>query len=115
MINTVLVGREREQAQLQMHFNQAIAGHGQIVFVVGEAGAGKSTLTKTFANQMRAQHAGLAVAAGACSAQGSVGDPYLPFREVLSQVLGTGAEPSAPSQRADWMGKLWARSLNVLI
>ncbi len=115
MINSILVGRESEQAELHKHLGRAIAGHGQVVFVTGEAGAGKSTLTQAFAEQMRAQHAELAVAAGTCNAQGTVGDPYLPFREVLSHLLGTAAEESLESRQGDWKGKLWARSLNVLV
>ena len=58
-----------------------------MVFVTGEADAGKSTLTRAFAEPVRVQDEWIVVAAGNCSAQGAVGDPYLPFREVLGQVL----------------------------
>jgi class 3 adenylate cyclase/tetratricopeptide (TPR) repeat protein len=45
---TPLIGRTRELALLQEHFEQAKAGHGQVVFVTGEAGIGKSRLMLEF-------------------------------------------------------------------
>ena len=45
---TPYVGRERELQTLQQCFDKAKAGHGQMVFVVGEAGIGKSRLLYEF-------------------------------------------------------------------
>src|SRR5712675_1475914 len=45
---TRFVGREREMAAMAGALEQAIAGHGQIVAAVGEAGAGKSRLIHEF-------------------------------------------------------------------
>jgi adenylate cyclase len=115
MLSSVLVGREREQAQLQEYLDRALAGQGQVVFVTGEAGAGKSTLTRAFAEQTRARHADIVVAEGNCSAQGAVGDPYLPFREVLSYLVGATGERQTQAQSSERMGRFWARSLNVLV
>src|SRR5262245_49119139 len=41
-----LVGRRRELAQLDTWFEQALAGSRQVVFITGEAGLGKTTLTE---------------------------------------------------------------------
>jgi class 3 adenylate cyclase/tetratricopeptide (TPR) repeat protein len=41
---TTLIGREREMAALWDCFEKARAGHGQMVFIVGEPGIGKSRL-----------------------------------------------------------------------
>ena len=45
---TPYVGRERELRVLFDAFEQAKAGHGQVVFIVGEAGIGKSRLLHEF-------------------------------------------------------------------
>ena len=45
---TPFVGREREMAQLLQAFEKARGGHGQVVFLVSEAGMGKSRLLLEF-------------------------------------------------------------------
>jgi class 3 adenylate cyclase/predicted ATPase len=47
-----LVGREEELRQLESRWERARAGGGQLVFVVGEAGIGKSRLTQEFQNRL---------------------------------------------------------------
>jgi class 3 adenylate cyclase/tetratricopeptide (TPR) repeat protein len=49
---TPYVGRERELRQLFECFEQAKAGHGHVVFVVGEAGIGKSRLLYEFRRRL---------------------------------------------------------------
>lgn len=56
--------------------------------MTGEAGAGKTTLVTEFARRAQAQHDDLLVAIGDCNAQTGIGDPYLPFREVLGRLTG---------------------------
>ena len=45
---TRFVGRQRELEALHQAFEQAGAGHGQVVALVGEAGMGKSRLVYEF-------------------------------------------------------------------
>ena len=45
---TPLIGREREQGALRAAFESARSGSGQVAFIVGEAGIGKSRLTFEF-------------------------------------------------------------------
>jgi class 3 adenylate cyclase/tetratricopeptide (TPR) repeat protein len=45
---TPLVGRDRDLEQLTTAFDAALASHGQVVFVVGDAGIGKSRLLHEF-------------------------------------------------------------------
>lgn len=85
---SVFVGREPELAQLDGLLNKALAGQGQICFVLGEAGAGKTALAGEFARRAQERHADLVVALGSCDAQTGVGDAYLPFREVLDLLTG---------------------------
>jgi class 3 adenylate cyclase/tetratricopeptide (TPR) repeat protein len=49
---TPFVGREREMAQLLEAFEKARGGHGQVVFVVSEAGMGKSRLLLEFSRRL---------------------------------------------------------------
>ena len=49
---TPLVGRERELETLERAFEAASAGHGRVVFLVGEAGIGKSRLLYEFRQRL---------------------------------------------------------------
>ena len=84
----IFVARQRELRQLNAFLDRALAGQGQICFVTGEAGSGKTTLAIEFARRAQERHDDLIVAIGQSDAQTGVGDPYLPFREVLSQLTG---------------------------
>ena len=65
-----------------------VEGHGQVCFVTGEAGFGKSSLTAEFARRAQERNEELLVVIGDCNAQTGIGDPYLPFREVLAMLAG---------------------------
>ena len=88
MIEQIFVARERELAQLNGFLDRALAGQGQVCFITGEAGAGKTALVTEFARRAQSAHADLLVAMGVCNAQTSIGDPYLPFRQVLNMLTG---------------------------
>jgi class 3 adenylate cyclase/predicted ATPase len=51
-----LVGRREEMALLEGRTQQAVDGHGQTVLLRGEAGIGKSRLTRALVEQVCAQH-----------------------------------------------------------
>src|SRR5215204_7463551 len=82
------VGRRRELELLQEFLEKASAGQGQVCFVTGEAGSGKSALVHEFVRRAEAAKADVIAAAGQCNAQTGIGDAYLPFREVLSLLTG---------------------------
>jgi len=84
----VFVARERGLAQLDGYLDAALAGQGQVVFVTGGPGRGKTALMRKFAQQAIDIHPDLLVAGGNCNAYSGVGDPYLPFREVLAMLIG---------------------------
>ncbi|MFF5296353.1 ATP-binding protein [Paractinoplanes globisporus] len=88
------VGRAAELAALEEAWAAAAAGARQLVFVGGEAGAGKSRLA---AEAARALHrAGATVLIGGCVAE--LGEPYQPFVEPLKALLA-GVEDAAPRLR----------------
>src|SRR5262245_38504274 len=79
-----LVGRQTVLNQLQAHFQKALHGQRQIVFVVGEPGIGKTSVVDAF-HQSVAGWPELSVARGQ-SVEGFGGkEPYYPIFEALGQ------------------------------
>ncbi len=87
-MDQIFIAREQQLKQLSEWLAQAVAGHGQVSFVSGEAGSGKSTLVNEFIKRAQKQDKDLAAAVGLCDAQTGLGDAYLPFREVMGQLTG---------------------------
>ena len=84
----VFVAREKELGKLNGFLAAMRAGQGQMVFVTGGPGRGKTALLAEFARQAMNADPNLLVASGNCSSYSGVGDAYLPFREVLSMLTG---------------------------
>ncbi|MBN1136154.1 MAG: AAA family ATPase, partial [Anaerolineae bacterium] len=82
------VDREAELAKLDRLLDLALAGQGQAAFVTGDAGSGKTALLAEFARRAMERHGDVVVAASHCSAYGGIGDPYLPFREIVQMLSG---------------------------
>ncbi|MGB3716163.1 MAG: BTAD domain-containing putative transcriptional regulator, partial [Candidatus Promineifilaceae bacterium] len=84
----VFVARERELDQLNSFLELTLNGQGRVVFVTGETGCGKTALVQEFTRLAQGDHHDLVVASGNCNAQTGIGDPYLPFREILGLLTG---------------------------
>ena len=84
----LFVAREEELDRLDTLLTDTLRGKGQIAFLTGDAGTGKSALLTAFARQAEAETPELVVAQGKCDAHTGSGDPYLPFREILSVLTG---------------------------
>ena len=82
------VGCLSELKHLHQALQQALRGQGQVVFVTGEAGRGKTALLREFASQAYAAAAELLTVVGFCNAQTGSGDSYLPFRQILRLLTG---------------------------
>jgi DNA-binding SARP family transcriptional activator len=85
---TAFVARVRELATLDEFLKRALADQGGVVFVTGEAGSGKTALLRAFAARASVQTDNLLVASGYCNMQSGLGDPYLPFRQILRLLTG---------------------------
>ncbi|MEN8113610.1 MAG: AAA family ATPase [Actinomycetota bacterium] len=83
----LFVGRERELEMLRGHLESTVTGHGRVVLIAGEAGSGKTMLASEFMRSV-ASESRVLVVHGRCNAYGGLGDPYLPFREVLGELTG---------------------------
>jgi len=120
----IFVARERELAQLDRFLDLALAGQGRVVFVTGEAGSGKTALVQEFTRLAQNAHAdpstlrqaqdgagsgqALIVASGNCNAYTGIGDPYLPFREILGLLTGdVEARWAAGAMTREHARRLW--------
>ncbi|MFQ5857497.1 MAG: BREX system ATP-binding domain-containing protein, partial [Anaerolineae bacterium] len=93
--DVLFVGRERELGRLLTLLERTLAGHGQVAFVTGEAGSGKTALVHHFCRQVQDVHANILVALGQCDAQTGAGTPYLPFVEVIQLLTSDTVEEAA--------------------
>jgi predicted ATPase len=119
MQEQVFVGRERELEELKGYLDKTLAGQGQVCFVTGQAGSGKTALVRRFVEEALAADRDLIVALGTCNAQTGVGDPYLPFREALAMLAGDAAARSGASkiapENASRLRTVLVRSVQVLV
>ena len=76
----MIYGRDRERAQLRELLDDAIAGHGSLVLISGEAGIGKTALVDTLLGEATEQ--GCLVLTGGCYDL-STTPPYGPWTEIL--------------------------------
>jgi DNA-binding SARP family transcriptional activator/tetratricopeptide (TPR) repeat protein len=104
----LFVAREPELAKLDGYLDLALAGQSRVVFVTGEAGSGKTALIREFAQFAQDSHHDLIVAGGNCNAHTGIGDPYLPFREILELLTGdVEAHWAAGAITRDHALRLW--------
>jgi DNA-binding SARP family transcriptional activator len=104
----LFVARRQELAWLEGKLAETLAGRGQVVFVTGGPGRGKTTLLAEFARRAMQSSADLLVATGTCNAYSGVGDPHLPFREILAMLTGdVEASYAAGAISRDHALRLW--------
>ena len=116
---SLFVARELELAQLEQWLGEALRGRGRVGFVVGEPGSGKTTLMNEFAQRAMEAHPDLVTAGGSCNAYTGIGDPYLPFVEVLAMLSGdrevTPAEGAIAEKHRRRLDALLPATLQALI
>jgi DNA-binding winged helix-turn-helix (wHTH) protein/tetratricopeptide (TPR) repeat protein len=78
------VGRDSELVRLDAALGLAMDAKRQIVFVAGEAGAGKTTLVETFLG--RARSADILIGRGQCVEHRGSGEPYMPLLDALGRL-----------------------------
>jgi class 3 adenylate cyclase/tetratricopeptide (TPR) repeat protein len=82
---TPFVGRQAELASLHQSLEQAVAGHGQVVAVIGEPGVGKTRLFHEFTHSSRTQ--GWLLLESRSTSYGKA-TPYLPVVDLLKAYFG---------------------------
>lgn len=78
---TVFVGRTGELQELERRLERALDRRGSIVFITGDAGAGKSSVVERFLVDAALKAPDARIIGTACSEQYGAGEPYQPFAE----------------------------------
>jgi len=100
-IDAPLVGRDRELEVLTAALDVARGGRPNAVLLAGDAGAGKTRLLQTFAEDAARQ--GVVVLRGHCVDFGAAGLPYLAFAEAVGAHL-SGSGAAVPPALATLLG-----------
>jgi predicted ATPase len=113
------VGREHELDELSRTYQQVQSGRGNIRFIAGQAGSGKTALVSHFIQQTLNSDPQAVFAVGTCNAQAGIGDPYLPFRETITMLTGDSrarqtAEKIAPESDSR-LRTIMVRSTQILV
>ncbi len=87
-----LVGRERELAEADSLWKRAASGEGQILFLSGEPGIGKTRLAREL--MQLAQAAEARVLSDGCHAEGDA--PYAPLAGMMRQAFESSPGPELP-------------------
>lgn len=82
------VARHAEMTSLERALQQALNGNGQMRFILGSPGSGKTALVEAFMRRSWDAHSDIIAVRGTCQAYYGGGDPYQPFREVLELLTG---------------------------
>ncbi len=93
----LMFGRDPERAQLADLLDDAIAGHGSLVLISGEAGIGKTTLVNDLIQHAREQDC--LVLTGGCYDLTTT-PPYGPWTEAIRGYTPRGDQPPVPA----WFG-----------
>ncbi len=81
---TPAVGRDAELGKLARWLDRASGGHRAVVLISGDAGVGKTTLTRAFLDTVR-ERADVFVMHGQCVNQRGASEAYLPLLEALGR------------------------------
>ena len=100
---TTFTGRERELTVLRLALDEAVAGEGRLVKVVGDAGMGKSRLLLEI--RFALERAGMELLHGRCEPS-ETGVTYLPFVEALREWIGASPVEGAVPGVAEVVGRL---------
>ncbi|MFB0537309.1 MAG: BREX system ATP-binding domain-containing protein, partial [Anaerolineae bacterium] len=119
MQEQIFVGRERQLDELKGYLEKALIGQGQVCFVTGQAGSGKTALVRHFVEQAFAANPKVVLAMGSCNAQTGIGDPYLPFREALAMLTGDASSKQRATrvtpENTNRLRAVLVRSVQVLV
>lgn len=93
MDNTLFVGREAQLEQLNNHWREALQKkQGKVIFLVGEAGIGKTSLVEQFSRRVLKNYSGVQYAYAQCDQVAGDISPYAPFVQILNSLTEQAAK-----------------------
>ena len=102
-----LVGREAALGELWQAFQNAIVGKGQVVFLTGEAGIGKTALSDEFQRQVAASTLSVRFAQGQCVEGFGSKEAFYPVLEAVGQLCrgpdGAGVVDTLATEAPTWL------------
>ena len=105
----VLVSRDTELARLDGFLEKVMAGHGQMTFISGDAGSGKTALLKGFSHHAYENIPDLLIATAKCEAYSGFDIPYLPIRDLLKILTGDiESQLAGNSINLDQARRIWS-------
>lgn len=113
LTRTPAIGRDSELGKLSRWLNRALAGERSVVFVSGEAGVGKTTLTRAFLHGARKQ-ANVFVMHGQCVDLRGASEAYLPLLEAVGRAgqEDSGVQALIRQHAPAWLANLPALAAN---
>jgi len=108
-----VIGRDDELSMLERAFARAASGARQVVFVTGEAGAGKSTLVDAFVSRLEAR-GGARVAHGQCIESYGQNEPYRPLLEAIERLARFADGGAAIAAMLRSRAPTWVRQMPSL-
>ncbi len=86
-VDNTFVARKSPLQRLNNLLDKAVYGNGQVGFIKGNAGSGKTTLVRAFIQRATKNYPNLLIAYGRGTALNQVGVPYQPFIDILAMLL----------------------------
>jgi DNA-binding winged helix-turn-helix (wHTH) protein/tetratricopeptide (TPR) repeat protein len=109
----MMVGRNAELSLMGELFERAQKGERQVIFVVGEAGIGKTALIETFLTGVDSGSETL-IARGQCLEQYGATEAYLPVMEAISRLCRESTSPTLV-ERLFRLAPTWVAQLPALV
>ncbi|MCB0191469.1 MAG: tetratricopeptide repeat protein [Anaerolineae bacterium] len=93
MDNSIFVGRTAQLDELNNHWREAFhKKQGKVIFLVGEAGIGKTSLVEQFSQSVLKKYSGVQYAYAQCDQVAGDISPYAPFVQILNSLTEQAAK-----------------------
>lgn len=90
---SIFVGRKASLSKLNDYWRNAFhKNHGRVIFLVGEAGIGKTTLIEQFSQNILKYYSGVQYAYAQCDQVAGDVSPYAPFVQILNSLTQQAAK-----------------------